>query len=474
MTPKQNSELDLALLKQLKAPIKFQKIGTLTMAGTMQKISFSATYKEIAERFNFDRLLSRRDFDVESEQAGNREIAESHWKKIAESLMTDDRPFVGTLTVALGPDPEHVNISRLSSLGEGAELVELTVRESAPNPLTEDGQHRIMALLDVWKRVKDSDDPEHIRVRKLFETSSATIEMLLEDDPHRLAEIFVRMASTRRISASLIAVMDMSTLQNRLGTYVMKHSELFSNRSAYLGAKAARALAEKKGREFEDLYPAAAVRNAAASIAGVGLKDRTPEQREKLLEDIVGRLCREEKKDQDVVLEEIGRDVVALIDYAYKCLPGWKEMKRGVLTAKEFKDIYLHGSAAGLYTVANVIAAARQQGVSPHVVIDELAKLPWRKDALRSAKNHDGEEIKVHMFFEGTLAITTWDSRRSEWRSGPAGGTRSVYNAAIEKVLSHLGGIEGLGALGVGKCAVDLGLTSETGQRGRPARKKTA
>ncbi|MFH9950512.1 hypothetical protein ACH4OQ_28400 [Streptomyces luteogriseus] len=74
----------------------------------------------------------------------------------------------------------------------------------------------------------------------------------------------------------------------------------------------------------------------------------------------------------------------------------------------------------------------------------------------------------VHEFFEGTLAITTWDSRRSEWRSGPAGGTRSVYNAAIAKVLSYLGGIDGLGALGVGQCAIDLGLASETGQRGRP------
>ncbi|MFI9464151.1 DNA sulfur modification protein DndB [Streptomyces xiamenensis] len=470
MTPKQSSQVDLGLLRKLEAPIKFQKIGTLTMAGAMKKISFSATYKEIAERFNFERLLSRRDFDVESEQAGNRDIAESHWKKIAESLMTDDRPFVGTLTVALAQD--QVEISHLSSLGEGAELVQSTVRESAPNPITEDGQHRITALLDVWKRVKDSDDPDHVRVRKLFENSSATIEMLLEDNPEKLAAIFVRMASTRRISASLIAVMDMSTLQNRLGTYVMNHSELFANRSAYLGAKAARALAEKKGKDFDDLYPAAAVRNAAASIAGVGLKDRTPEQREKLLQDIVGGLCRKEQKKQDVVLEDIGREVVALIDYAYKTLPGWREMKRGVLSSKEFKDIYLHGSAAGLYTIANVIAAARQQEISPYLVIDELAKLPWRKDALRPAKDHDGEGIQVHEFFEGTLAITTWDSRRSEWRSGPAGGTRSVYNAAIEKVLSYLGGIEGLGGLGVVQCAVDLGLTSETGQRGRP--KKTA
>ncbi|MGX1975022.1 DNA sulfur modification protein DndB [Streptomyces kronopolitis] len=472
MTPKQSSQVDLALLQQLEAPIKFQKIGTLTMAGAMSKISFSATYKEIAERFNFERLLSRRDFDVESEQAGNRDIAESHWKKIAESLMTDDRPFVGTLTVALAPD--QVEIKNLSSLGEGAELVQATVRESAPNPITEDGQHRITALLDVWKRVKDSDEPEHVRVRELFENSSATIEMLLEDDSEKLAAIFVRMASTRRISASLIAVMDMSTLQNRLGTYVMNHSQLFSNRSAYLGAKAARTLAEKKGREYDDLYPAAAVRNAAASIAGVGLKDRTPEQREKLLEDIVGRRVREEKKDQATVLEDIGREVVALIDYAYKRLPGWREMKREVLSSREFKDLYLHGSAAGLYTIANVVSAARQQSLSPQIVIEELAKLPWRKDALRPAKDHDGEDIEVHEFFEGTLAITTFDSRRSTYRSGPAGGTRSVYNAAIEKVLSHLGGIEGLGALGTGQCAVDLGLASETGQRGRPAGKKTA
>ncbi|MFH9888566.1 hypothetical protein ACH4OQ_28405 [Streptomyces luteogriseus] len=76
-----------------------------------------------------------------------------------------------------------------------------------------------------------------------------------------------------------------------------------------------------------------------------------------------------------------------------RTLPGWREMKRGVLSFKEFKDIYLHGSTAGLYTIANVVAAARQQRLSPQLVIDELAKLSWRKDALRPAKDHDGQDI---------------------------------------------------------------------------------
>jgi len=379
------NELDLDDLRtsKIRSGIKFEKLAFMTYAGVMPKLTFEVPFVEIAERFTFDRLLNRNDFDVDDEtQHGNRDITESHVKKIADGIRSTDRPYLGTLTVALGK--KYVKVEVLQKISEHVSLVYATVHEDAPNPVVEDGQHRIRMATTVWPTVKNAEDGDAGKVREYLEKTSVEMTMLLESDSDILSTIFVRMGSTKPISPNLIAVMDKSTCQNRLGLYVTRQSRLLDSRVSYLSKTASRALAAKKGRKFDDLYPAAAVRSAAASMAGVGVRDRTPEQRELLLSAIIAKRAKLAGVPEDTAIALVGRDIVATLDYAYETLPGWKDIAAGNITVPEFKKKYVHSSAAGLHVIANTIAAGIAQGLSAHAVVDGLAKPPWHREALHA------------------------------------------------------------------------------------------
>ncbi|MEV6430096.1 DNA sulfur modification protein DndB [Nocardia sp. NPDC051463] len=459
-----------ALRGRIGQPIKLQKNGIRTWAGKMEKIVFTATMKEIGEHLNFDRLLERRDFDIESQRAGNRDVADTHWKKIEAFLLETDRPFLGMLTVAMPRD--QVTIEELSVVGMGSDLVKLTIYADAENPVMEDGQHRNMAIAAAWRQVRDltdDADPRLLKARRRLADASVTIEMLFEDDPDVLSTIFVQMASTKPISPSLIAVMDKTSLPNRLGSYVMSNSDLFKDSSVYLSTKAARALAKEKGQSFDPLYAAAAVRNTAANIAGVGVRDRTPEQRENILRSIVEQRQLRDGLGEAAALTSVGDEVVATIDYAYRNMPGWRDVANGESTISAFKEDFVHGAASGLYTVATALAAARVAGVSPELVIDVMAEsIPWRRDALREVEV-EGNRVLVHEFFENTLVLTTL-GKDAEWKVGTAGAQRSTYEKAIDKVLRHLAAEDRrLRPLAERSTLIKLGLESATpGKRGRP------
>lgn len=463
------TELDLDALRssKLRAGIKFQKLAFMTYAGVMPKLTFEVPFVEIAERFTFDRLLNRNDFDVDDDaQHGNRDITEAHVKKIADGIRSTDRPYLGTLTVALGK--KDVKIEEVQKISEFVSLVYVTVYEDAPNPVVEDGQHRIKMATMVWPMVKNADEGDAGKVRDYLRRTSVEMTMLLEHDADVLSTIFVRMGSTKPISPNLIAVMDKSTCQNRLGLYVARQSRLLSSRVSYLSTTASRAMAAKKGRKFDDLYPAAAVRSAAASMAGVGVRDRTPEQRESILSAIVAKRAKTAGVAEEAAIALVGRDVVAILDYAYDTIPGWKDIANGKITVPEFKKRFVHSSAAGLHVIANTVAAGVLQGLNAHAVVDGLAKLPWSRDALRDGTNEAGEEIKVHEFFEGTLATTVYDVKLGTWRAGAGGATRSNYEPAIDKVLRQLSRDPALRPLGERSAQVAIGLISDKAGPGRP------
>lgn len=462
--------VDVAALRTRAIPtgIKFQKLAFLSYAGVMQKVTFEVPFVEIAERLNFDRLLQRHDYDIDAESLpGNRDITDSHVKKIAEGIQSTDRPYLGTITVAM--PAEHVEIEEVQPITERVSLVMITVREGAPNPVIEDGQHRVKMVTTVWPMVKNVTEGTAADVRKYLEDTSVEMTMLLEGDGDILSTIFVRMGSTKPISPNLIAVMDKSTYQNRLGLYVTKHSKLLADRVSYLSTTASRALAAKKGRSFDPLYPAAAVRSTVASIAGVGVRDRTPEQREQILTKIIEDRARVNGTTVDAVIELLGQEIMAILDYAYTQIPGWKEIGKQKLTVAEFKKGYVHSSAAGLHVIANVIAAARLQGLNTHMVINELAKLPWERSALRAARDENGEPIEVHEFFEGTLASTSYDVKSGAWRAGTGGPTRTNYEPAIDKVLRYLSGQKAvLKVLGERETMIAIGLVTARRGPGRP------
>ncbi|MGW1344260.1 DNA sulfur modification protein DndB [Kribbella sp. NPDC002412] len=464
------SKSDVDELRELDIPagIKFRKLGFLSYAGVMQKITFPVPFAEIAERFTFNRLLNRHDYDLDNtDLPGNRDIIESHWRKIFAGIKSTDRPYLGTLTVAL--DKEGCKIEVVREISEYVSLVMITVDENSPNPIIEDGQHRIAMATSLWPQVKDATEGPEAEIRGYLEKTSIEMTVLLEDDADVLGTIFVRMGSTKPISPNLIAVMDRSTVQNRLGLYVTRNSSLLSDRVSYLSTTASKKMALKKGRTFEDLYPAAAVRSAAASMAGVGVRDRSPEQRENHLKEIVDARAIAEGLTEDAAIDRVGQEIISTLDYAYKRMPGWKQMSTGTLTAADFKKQYVHSSAAGLHVIANVIAAGRAQGLSSRAVVDGLAKLPWDRKSLRKATNDAGEEIYVHEFFEGTLAATSYDVKSGEWKAGTGGATRSNYEPAIEKVLRHLAKQDpALAPLGERAAALAIGLARTKTGPGRP------
>ncbi|MEV0066115.1 DNA sulfur modification protein DndB [Amycolatopsis sp. NPDC050768] len=430
---------DADALKRAGVPvgIKFEKLALIGQAGDTKKATFTVTFEELARIFTFDRLLTRHDYDIDDPNTpGNRDIIDNHVKRILSGLRLMENPHLGTVTVAL--PAEHAKIKNIQKISKYAALGVLTVHTDAPNPVVLDGQHRIETSHRLWNMIQDSTDEDDIAIRERLEKTSVEVTLMLASDADALSTIFVRMGSTRPISASLIAVMDKSNFQNRFGQYVMRHSDLFSDRTTYLSATAQKRISERRGRTFDGLYPAAAVRSAAASLAGVGVRDRTPDQREGLIKQFIEAKATKERISEATALSQLGDEVAALLNYAYTVIPGWREMSRKKITAAEFKKEFVHSSAAGLHVIANVICAARAAKVNAHLAIDALAELPWRSDALRAGKSETGEEIQVHEFFEGALVSTSFDVKSGEWRTGTAGATRSTYETAIDKVLRHI------------------------------------
>ncbi|WP_189859467.1 DNA sulfur modification protein DndB [Streptomyces poonensis] len=451
-------------------PAKFEAIGFLSNAGTMRKITFTIPFKQVADQLTFDRLLERHDFDAESlTTPGQRDISEKHAEKITAFLLETDRPYLGTLTIAM---PEsQVDIEVLQPIAKHVSLVKLVVPVTSENPIVEDGQHRVRGLTDAWRKIaSDPFSEKYAHARRTLESSSIEMTLLLEGEPSVLSTIFVKMASTRPISASLIAIMDSSAVQNRLGQQVTRKSRYLSDRTAYLGAKAAQKLAASKGKKYDPLYPAAAVRSAAAAIAGVGVRDRTPDQREDILVQIFSRRAKQEGWPLDKVIEVTADEIVADLDYAFTRIPGWNRMAADELSASEFKAEYVHSSAAGLHVIANVIAAAKLAGLGTRRVIDELAKLPWRRDDLREV-TVDGEVTKVHELFEDTLVRTAFDVKTGDYRAGQAGATRGAYEEAIRKVIGALASnSEEMATMQAQPVQFTLGLVSAG--RGRPRKKQ--
>jgi hypothetical protein len=464
-----------AKLKQSR-PIKFERIGFMSQAGELRKIVWSETMPTLAEQWKFGSLLRRNDYNLDDNtNPAQRDVSEGQIKKIADGIRHSDRPYIGNLTVGMHPDPEYIEIEEIDEIAPGVTLVKVTVRDGAPAVWSVDGQHRAIALGRVWDAVKDAVEGDDLVARQYLEQSSVELTLLLEGDPDTLSTIFIKMASTKPISPSLIAVMDKASVQNRLGQYVIKNAKLFENRVTYLSSTSHKKRAAENGVQFEGLYPAAAVRSAAAAIAGVGVRDRSPDAREGHLNMILQKRSAEKGTSGDDLIAEIGTEVVEFLDYAFCHVPGWREIADGSLSVADFRQNYLHSAAAGLHVIANVIAAARIAGVSPYKVVDAVAEIPWQRDALQTAgevtdgETGNREAVLSHVFFEGSLAKTAWDTRKSRHWASASGATRSGYEAAIAKVLEHIG-LEHpeLKAISTDETMTELGLMARKRGPGRP------
>ncbi|MFB7375853.1 DNA sulfur modification protein DndB [Kitasatospora purpeofusca] len=457
-----------AALPDEKPPIRLQRIGFRSKAGVMEKLTWSEPMTSLAEEWNFDNLLNREDYDLDNNtQPGQRGLYLDQVAKIADGIRRGaPRPFLGTLVVGTDPDPKFLEVETIKEIASGVELVKIIVRHGAPTIWCVDGQHRVKALDDVWKLVKHAEEGDALTVREHLEASATEMTLLLEADPDTLSTLFVKMASTKPIDDSLMAVMDKENATNRLGQYVIRNARLCRGRIAYLPDRRHK----ERDAAFTRLYKAAAVRSAASAIAGVGVRDRTPKARQAHLQEAIRKRTVDSAITADEALAEIGQEVVQLVDLASERLPGWRELTKGTLTVPEFRKAYLHSAAAGLHVIANTIAAARVADVDILKVLDGLAAIPWRRDAFRflpADKETNTDERAVHAFFEGTLATTTWVDGTG-WRAGAPGATRANYEPAIAKVLKHLATeYPDLAAIGSPEAFAGIGLIARRGV-GRP------
>lgn len=457
-----------------KKTIKVERFAFMSQAGELQKITWSESMKSLAELWTFENLLSRDDYDLDDDsRPGQRGISSQQVRDIAKGIRTSDRPYLGTLVVGMEMDEAFVDIETIEDISEGVSLVKITIYDGGPDIYCVDGQHREMALDLVWAAVKDADEGDALTVRRYIEQSATEMTMLLEGDPDILSTLFIKMASTKPIDASLIAVMDKSSLQNRLGQYVIRNSRLCLRRVAYLPEANHR----KRDAQFTGLYKASGVRSASAAIAGVGVRDRSPNLRETHLEEVIKQQVGKGATG-DEAIEHLGAEIVELLDYAFDRIPGWCELSTGTLSVAEFRKDYLHSAAAGLHVIANTIAAAKMAHLDPRKAVDALAELPWRRDALKThaADEEVGTpETAGHCFFEGTLAKTVWDDRGLCWRASASGATRAGYEAAISHVLRHIATEHPeLKEIASDATFTQLGLIARKRGPGRPKKTATA
>lgn len=409
-----------------------------------------------------DEIITRQDYELEGIEPGQRAMSEDHVKRIKRGLRRHAAKLVtGCFVLAIDPGGVHFDEKRVPL--DGAAHLNFTKAHLRPGFRTwiVDAQHREKAVRELWQETIAAAAAGQLgaeELASLLRVSSVPVLFLLEGDRDEISRIFVTMASTRPISPSLIAVMDREQFSNRLGLEVARRAKL-------LGAD--RLAFQTSGATGDKLYTAAAIRSAAANVY-IGFRDRTPDMREDNLRALFEREGLD--PDDDATVVEGADIVVALFDHAYERMDGWRQLRDGMLTPKEFRANYLHGTPAGLYTLAGVLCAARlAPAVDPNHVIDLLAdNISWRRG--QRIETEDG--ALRHPDFEATLVRTTrvLDDAGNTigWKSATTGGARTAYEAATRQLIERLIELDpDLNEMNSDPVLMEMGLKARRA-RGRP------
>jgi len=442
-------------------PTRFSATGIEFLMGRMKGIVTALPLSTIVG-LAVDEVITRRDYELEGIEPGNRAMSEPHVKRIKAGLEKHASKFVtGSFTLAISP--KGVDLDEKVKISSDAPV---SISKFAIKPGHEifiiDAQHRDKAVRDLWKDISElvrNDDESAKEVMGLLAQTSIPVLILLEDDRDEISRLFVTAASTRPIPASLIAVMDREQFANRVGLKVAQDAKLL--------ASADRLAYQSTSATGEKLYTAAAVRGAASNMH-IGFKDRTPDLREMNLRNLFEDAGYD--TDGEDAVEAAASEVVELLDYAAERIPGWSQLSDETLKPKDFRAQYVHGTPSGLYVIAGVICAARlSNGVDPKHVIDLLAEnIEWRREERKSGENG----VKVHPDFEGTLVVNEPvlddDGKISDWKTRTAGGARTNYEKATNRIIDRLIELDDdLGEMRSDEVQIALGLKA-AGKRGRP------
>jgi len=116
-----------------------------------------------------------------------------------------------------------------------------------------------------------------------------------------------------------------------------------------------------------------------------------------------------------------------------------------------------------MYAFAGVVGAALGTGVDPKVAIDEMAKLEWRKDAVKTPPKTPDEKPE-HPVFNDSLVryrpeINPSTNTIEGWMLATGGGTRTAYERATRDLLEVISGSNSaLAKLGTTDALKHLGL----------------
>ncbi|MFJ8976013.1 DNA sulfur modification protein DndB [Streptomyces sp. NPDC102282] len=451
-------------------PVSFKTPAFRTQIGEMPSFNFVHPVPALVElRARTESgVIVRKDFDLDDEEYGNRPIDFKHVEKIANGLY--DRPDTPIQQIQLaipsdigGGTTYRWDSVKNSTIAPGVEFGMLTVYQGTPMHI-ENGQHTLEALARVWDRVKGASFGKELETERVLRASAAPVQVIVQSDRDEVTRMFVVAGMTKPISPALMTALDQSSYANRFGTQVGRRARLLVDEPARL------VYLRSAARE-EALYSTAHMRGFTTATL-VGFRDRTPDAREanvrKVLEERAGS-----NGNLNDELEAAIEEVVAALDYAYERIPGWRDLRRSPggagLSPKQFRAEYLHGSPAGLYVIGGALGAARFCEVPLNDVVDALADLPWGRSEGKIRKV-DGVEKMQHLLFEDTLVRFekgTDSDGNIVWSPTTAGGARTNYEAATERVLKELAREPSFKEMYHQKTLVHLGLRS-TNRRGRP------
>jgi len=331
---------------------------------------------------------------------GNRVRSKDHVAGIVEYLRNEENPILNALVV-YPRDVDEVAFVTADGFDDTGQL-ELKVGTTFD---VGDGQHRLAALAELVAELRDADldDP----LRKRIYSMKIPLLIVRDTDQVRRAQDFVDLQRNAKAPAgSLGASMDRRHAINRFTVDVAKRAELLD------AGKRIEFLSDTVGKKSSKLYSFQAFRQAVGILL-VGSAQRT-------------RAGWESSADEALTGEKYAAEVervVGLLNDLAHAMPGWAAIIDGSETSAEFREQYLHATAAGLYAIALSVYTATKSGVEPAHAIEAIASIDWHREP--APETEFGEA-----FFDGTLVV--WDVKKKARKTASG---RPSWEGAADKIV---------------------------------------
>lgn len=330
---------------------------------------------------------------------GNRVRSKDHVRGIVDYLLEEEHPILGA--IVLYAQPEDIRVVPLDVNGGGGELVTLHMRVGAKFDIG-DGQHRVAALADALEVVSERDDDDPLKER----LERFTVPLLINPDADsiRRAQDFTDLQRNSKAPAgSLGASMDRRHPINRFTLDLAKAVALFKDGHRIEYHK------DTLGKLSTRLYTFQAYRQGVMFLLGAG------NERSRVGVERAADRALEGRYEQEF------ERVKGIFEACQERLPGWKELHDGTLEVPDFRERYIHSTAAAYYALCLGLYKAEQQGVALEQAVEALAGIDWQRPTGPS-------------FWDGSLIVVQEQPGGSEKRKMSAG--RTAYEEAGERLAA--------------------------------------